>query len=645
MSLLPSRARAHTRAGRSLTSSLVFLRLLRPLRPAAAAGLVAVAVAPAQAAEQVVVTASREPLALQRLAADLAAIEADRVRESSADSLADLLRREAGVQLSRNGGPGHATGLSIRGAPATQVVVLVDGMRVGSATLGSTALESLPLAQVDRIEVLRGPGSSLYGADAVGGVVQVFTKAGEPGRQVEGRAAVGGYGSRELAAGLRGAQGAWDWAATLSHEASDGVSTLRPGDQFGNHNPDRDGHRLDAAQLRVGFAPVRGQRLGASWLRTRLRSQYDSSEFLPPTFAQDNTPDFRTRQATEVATLDWRGTLGASLSGSARAARSVDDTRDGGTQTDRFRTERRLVGAQLAWNAGAAGQLVGALERQEDRGRSTSYAAPVQRRNTAAVLEWTGRAGAFAWQADARRDDASDHAAVNTGRLGGAVQLAPGLRLRALAGSTFRAPSFNDLYFPGYGVPTLRAERGRSAEVGLSWRHAGGEAALTLWRNRVRDLIGYQPDASQCPPDPAYAFGCAGNTARAKLHGATLSARQRIGAVWTLRGQLDFLEARDESTGQRLPRRAAHQASAEAAWTQGDWSASAALLRVGERPDAGKRLAAETTLDLQAGWRLAKGWQLQAKLLNATDRDLEPARDYQGLGRQAWLVLRHDASW
>lgn len=641
MSTPPSQARAHTCAGRSVCTVPAPRRLAASL----AAVLVSVAAPSAQAADPVVVTASREPLALQRLAADLAGIEPDRVQGSSADSLADLLRREAGVQLSRNGGPGHATGLSIRGAPATQVVVLVDGMRVGSATLGSTALESLPLAQVDRVEVLRGPGSSLYGADAVGGVVQVFTKAGEPGWQFEGRAAAGGYGSREASVGLRGAEGAWDWAATLSHEASDGISTLRPGDQFGNHHPDRDGHRLDAAQLRLGFAPARGHRLGASWLRTRLDSRYDGSEFLPPAFAQDNTPDFRTRQASEVATLDWRGPLGPSLSGSVRAARSVDDTRDGGTVTDRFRTERRLLAAQLAWKAGAAGQFVGALERQEDRGRSTSYTAPVQRRNAAAVLEWTGSVGRFAWQADARRDDASDHEAVSTGRLGGSVQLAPGLRLRALAGSTFRAPSFNDLYFPGYGVPTLRAERGRSTELGLDWRHAVGEAALTLWRNRVRDLIGYQPDAGQCPPDPAYAFGCAGNTARARLHGATLSARQRVASAWTLRGQLDFLEARDEATGQRLPRRAAHQASAEAAWTQGVWSASAALLRVGARPDAGKRLAAETTLDLQAGWRFARGWQLQGRLLNATDRDLEPARDYQGLGRQAWLVLRHDASW
>lgn len=638
MSSLPSRARARIGAVLCLPVAL------HPLRLAAAAIAAATSFA-AQSDGPVVVTASREPLALQRLAADLAPIEADRVQGSSADSLADLLRREAGAQLSRNGGPGHASGLSIRGAPATQVVVLVDGMRVGSATLGSVALESLPLAQVDRIEVLRGPGSSLYGADAVGGVVQVFTKTGQPGVQAEGRAAVGGYGSREAAAGLRGAQGPWDWAATLSHEASDGVSTLRPGDLFGNHNPDRDGHRLDAAQLRLGYAPVRGQRFGASWLRTRLDSRYDSSEFLPPSFAQDNAPDFRTRQATEVATLDWRGTLNETLAASARAARSTDDTRDGGTVVDRFRTERRLVAAQLAWRAGAAGQFVGALERQDDRGRSTSYAAPVQRRNTAVVVEWTGRFGAFAWQADARRDDASDHDAVGTGRLGGSVQLTPGLRLRALAGSTFRAPSFNDLYFPGYGVPTLRAERGRSAEIGLNWRDEHGEAALTLWRNRVRDLIGYQPDASQCPPDPAYAFGCAGNTARATLHGATLSARQRLAAAWTLRGQLDFLEARDEASGRRLPRRAAHQASAEAAWTQGAWSASAALLRVGARPDAGKQLAAETTLDLQAGWRFAKGWQVQGKLLNATDRDLEPARDYQGLGRQGWLVLRHDAAW
>ncbi len=592
-------------------------------------------------AQTIVITGSREPLPLERLAADVVVIDAATIRASGADSVADLLRREAGMQLSRTGGPGHGSGVFIRGAFSGQTVVLIDGVRVGSATLGQPSLDAVPLSQIERIEVLRGPGSSLYGADAIGGVVQIFMRRAEAGTQFDASAAVGGYGSLERSAGVRSRQGAWDLAASLAHEKSDGVSTLRPGDQFGNYNPDRDGYRLDSAQARIGWRPAAGQRVGLTLLRSRLNAQYDGSEFLPPTFAQDNTPDFRERQDTEVGAIDWRGDVGAGVVASARASRSVDEARSGAGAIERFRTTRQQFGAQLAWNTGVAGQVVGALEHNDDRASATPFSADVKRRNIAAVLALSGDAGAWSWQGELRRDDSSDFGGVTTARLGGGWQLLPGLKLRALAGSTFRAPSFNDLYYPGYGVATLQPERGRSAEIGLNWRGAGSEAAATVFRNRVRDLVGYEGDRSFCPPDPAYDFGCARNINRAQLDGSTLSALQRLGG-WTLKAQADFLTARDETTGARLSRRAAHQETLAADWTGSAFSAGASVLRLGARPDGGKDLAAETTLDLKAAWRLAPGWTLQAKLLNATDRSTEPARDYQGLGRQAWLGVRFE---
>ena len=592
-------------------------------------------------AQTIVVTGVREPVAIERLAADVVVIDEATIRNSRADSLADLLRREAGLQLSRTGGPGHGTGLFIRGAFSGQTVVLVDGVRIGSATLGQPLFDGLGLAQIERIEVLRGPGSSIYGADAIGGVVQVFTRRGEAGSRFDAQAAFGGYGSAEVAAGGSGRSGRWDLAASASHEQSDGVSTLRPGDAFGNYNPDDDGYRLSSAQAQIGFHPAEGQRVGLSLLRSRSKAQYDSSQYLPPDFAQDNTPDFRDRLDTAVTALDWRGSVGARLTGSAKLSQSVDDLQSGASVTDRYRTERRAASAQLAWATGALGELVGAFDYSLDRASSSAYLEDVERRTTAVVLALTGSSNGWSWQGDLRRDDSSDFGGETTARLGGGMTLAPGLRLRALAGNTFRAPSFNDLYFPGYGVPTVQPERGRSVEAGLDWRGAASEAALTLYRNRVSNLIGYESDRSLCPPDPGYDFGCARNIRSATLAGATLSVRHRIDAL-SLKAQLDWLDASDDDTGQPLARRAEHQATLGADWTAGAWSLGASVLYLGERPDSGKLLAAETTLDLGARWRLAPRWTLQAKLLNATDRDTEPARDYQGLGRQAWLGLRFE---
>jgi len=602
----------------------------QPAEPSAAGGV-----------PRIVVTGAREPLAADRLVGDVVVIDAATLRDSTADSLGDLLRREAGLQLSRAGGPGQGSGVLVRGAAAGQTVVLVDGVRLGSATLGLTALEQLSLAQVERIEVLRGPGSTLHGADAIGGVVQVFTRRADGPDALQLHLATGSLASRQASAAWAGSRGAWDLSASLADERSAGVSALRPGDRFGNYNPDADGYRLGSAHLRLGWQPAAGHRVGLMLLHTTLNSQYDAAEYPPPTYAPDPSPDFRNRVQTDAAALDWRGPLGPGLDAQARLWRSADDATAGGRAPDRFRTTREQASAQLGWDAGAWGRLTAALEQQQERASSSSYAADVGRRQAAAVLALAGRSGPWAWQLEGRHDDSSDYGGVTTARLGAAFGAGGGWRLRALAGSTFRAPSFNDLHYPFYGVPTLRPEHGLSAEAAAAWSAGTSRVEATVFRNRVRDLIGYEPDRRFCPPDPGFDFGCARNVNRARLQGLSLSGAQRVGEL-SLQAQADWLDARDTLTGARLPRRAARQASVRADWQTGPWTLGAALLHVGQRPDAGVMLAAETTLDLRARWQAAPAWQLEARLLNVGDVRTEPARDYQAPGRQLWIGVRAD---
>ena len=584
-------------------------------------------------------TGAREALAPERLAGDVLVIDRARIQASAADSLEDLLRREAGLQLSRSGPPGANAGLFIRGAGSGNTLVLIDGVRIGAATVGLPELEALSLAMVDRIEVLRGPGSSLYGADAVGGVVQIFTRRGSGPARVSALVAAGGYGAREGALSAGASSGAFDAAVSASAERNQGVSALREGDLFGNHNPDRDGFSRRSGQAQLGFTPVAGQRLSLTALDALLKSRYDGSEFLPPSFAQDASGDFRNRTELQSLALrhDARWSEALSTQLTAYGQRSALDA--GATQIDHFRTDRRSLEAQATWRPRAGQSLTLGLTRLHERARSTSYAADVERDTDALALAYAGGLGPWSVQAEWRHDDNSVYGAVDTGRIGLAYALGGGVRARALAGTTFRAPSFNDLYFPGYGVPTIGPERGRSVELGLDWRGSGADAALTLYRNRVRDLIGYEADRRFCPPGADYDFGCARNVGRARLQGATLSGGWRAGP-WALRGTADFLDAKDTTSGQRLVRRAAHQQTLTADWSSGRWSAGAELLRVGARPEGGRLMAGYTTLDLKARVALAAGWQLEARLLNATDRDVEPALDYRALGRQAWLGLR-----
>ena len=589
----------------------------------------------------VVVSGSREPLPLDRVTSDVVVIDAQRIRESTADSIEDLLRREAGVQVSRNGGPGQSAGVFIRGAGSGNTVVLIDGVRVGSATLGQVEFEAIGLAQVERIEVLRGPGSSLYGADAVGGVVQIFTRRGEGDLRVFGHLAVGGRLSREGIVGAGGAQGAFDYSASLSRQSSQGVSALMAGDQFGNYNPDNDGFTRDTAQFKLGFTPAAGHRVGVNLIESRLNAQYDGSEYAPPNYAQDATPDFRNKLHTSIASLDYRGELGKTLAVTAQFAHNDDDLKSGGNIIERFRTQRDQLTLQGAWTPVSGQQIVAAVEQLNERAHSDAFAADVQRRNDALVLGYTGQFGAHVLQADVRQDRNSAYGSNPTGRLGWSMEVAPNLRVRALVGNTFRAPSFNELFYPGYGVPTITPEKGRSVELGVAWRAAATEVSATVYENRVRDLIGYETDSALCPADPAYQYGCARNIGEARLRGATLSGSQRWGSLRAA-ATLDVLDAQDLVQHKRLARRAAHQESLSADYDLGAWSFGGALLVVGKRPDGGIELGAYETLDLRARWRFTSQWQLEAKLLNATNRYIEPARDYQSVGRQAWIGVRFD---
>lgn len=610
--------------------------------PACAPLLCSTASAQSAALDPVVVVGTREPQALSKSVADVVLIDRDMLRDSGADSVEDMLRRYAGLQLLRNGGPGQTSGYLLRGTNTNSTVVMIDGLRVGSATLGQAAFESMSLDQIERIEVLRGPASGLYGSDAVGGVIQIFTKKGQGPLNLTAGAALGEYDSRKADIALSGAQGGFDYAASVGRETSDGTSAIRPNDVNGYYNPDRDGFARTNLTARLGFTPAEGHRLGLSASQNKLNAQYDSANFNPPDFLPDASPDFRNRSTTRVVSADYRGTLSPLWTTTIQAAHGVDDSRAGAPDPARFKTTRDQATWQNALRLAPDQQLLLAYEHLTEKADGV-VADTLKRRNNAYIAGYTGQfgpGGRAGVQASLRRDDNSAYGGFTTAALGGSYALTETLKVRALAGTSFRAPTFNDLYFPFYGRADIQPEKGRSVELGLNWRSGASNASATVYRNKVRNLIVYNadPDGTQCPV--GY-FGCADNIGRAKLQGATLTGAHRIGNL-SVSATVDLVDARDEQTGSRLPRRAAHQESVSADYDAGVWSVGASVTEVGARPDVGAQLGAYALLDLRATWRFLPQWRLEAKVLNAADRDVQPVYTYQGLGRQAWIGVRYD---
>ncbi len=596
---------------------------------------------PAVNLPQVVVIASREPQSRDQVTADVIVIDAQRIRDTAADSIEDLLRREAGLQVVRNGGPGQSAGVLIRGVGSQGTVVLIDGVRVGSATLGQVAFDSISMSQIDRIEVLRGPASSLYGADAVGGVVRITTLRGQGPASASARLAVGGYDSFEGDAAVSGSTARFDYAASVSVEGSDGVSATGPRPRpYSNYNPDRDGYDRRTAQLGLGYTLVPGHRLSLNLTDAHLKSHYDGAA------APDYDPalDHINRVDTQVISIGYDGVWSPSWTTRVQLAFNEDEANQGASAPERSLTRRDQYTWQNAFTLAAGHEVVAVLERLDEKAEQLNYLSDKKRNNDAFGLGYSGRFGASRLSLDVRRDDNSVYGGNNTGRMGLGHDFDHGLSVRALAGTTFRAPAFNDLYYSDYGVDSLQPERGRSIELGLDWRAEQSSASLTVYRNRVKDLISYQPDPGLCPAHPTFTYtsqpGCATNVGRALLQGASLTATHQIDAL-SLRAVVDLLNAKNDDTGARLPSRARHQETLSADYQIRDWTLGGTVMVVGDRTEGDEVLGSYTTIDLQARWRLTSQWRLEAKVLNLTDRDIEYRRDYRALGRQAWIGVRY----
>ncbi len=597
------------------------------LRRATALPLALVFAAPvfAQSLDAVVVTAKRMPQRASDVIADTTVIYAEDISRSGAGSVADVLQRQRGIEISRNGSAGAATSVFLRGANSNGVVVLLDGVRIGASTSGVAAWNAVPLNAIDRIEIVYGPLSTLYGADAIGGVIQIFTRKGDGGPVLNASAGLGSNATRQLDASVHGAGGGLRYAFGAGREASSGFSATRPG-AFG-FNPDDDGYRRRNANGQLAYALASGHEIGAQFLHSSLRAQYDNGSSPYDAF---NRQDLNTAAVyiNSQVTTHWRSTLqyarasdklGSFTSAAASGASQLDTRQD-----------------ELSWqNTIALGsdtlQLL--ASRREEKVASSSTAALSRARSTNSyAAAYSARRGAHLFDLSARHDR-SVYGNANTGATGYGYNFGNGWRATASLGSSFRAPTFNELYFPNFGFAANRPEKGRNGEAGLHYDSGGVQLDATYYRNRLTDMI---VSSTPCPGRPG---SCAYNVNEATLEGLSIAGRTRIGAV-NLRGSLDWQDPRDDTTGKQLARRARRHASFHADTGWGRFEAGAELQLSGERFDDAanaRRLGGYGLLNLYTSWQVTPGLSLLVRLDNAADKHYELARHY-GTGGRTWFA-------
>ena len=578
---------------------------------------IAVAQLSAPALPDTVVTATRTAQPLTDVLADVTLIDREQVERSGATNIADLLQRQAGLELSRNGGPGTTTSLFMRGGENRWTAVYIDGVRVDSQATGGAPWESIALGQVDRIEIVRGPAAAVYGSDAIAGVIQIFTRKGEGAFAPYVGVGVGNHGTRKAEAGFSGKNGAVDYALGVNHARSSGFDS-RPGS-----NPDRDGYRNTALSGRVGFQLNDAHRLEASGTYSRMKAQYDGF-----TAGLDDLADNRLTTLGAAWSAQWTKNYSTRLS--VNESRQRYETKPSPYLTE---TTLRNYLFQNEWRSG--GHLVtAALERREDQ--LTNAPIDRDRHQNAIALGYGFTGGAHTVQVNLRHDRDSEFGGQSTGGIAYGFSFAPGWRATAAVGTAFRVPTLYQR-FSEYGQPALQPEKSRNVELGVHWTQGASRFAVVAYQNKVRNLITFG-SAGPC----GSAFGCYENTGRARLRGVTISGAHKIAGV-NLGASLDLQDPKDAKTGKLLARRAKQLFKLNADTRVGDWTLGAEWQASGKRFDNAantNRLAGYGVVNLYATATLAREWTLLARVDNVGDRDYNVARGYATGGRSFYLGLR-----
>jgi len=585
--------------------------------------------------DEVVVTGTRTEVPLAESLVPAQVIDRDEIERSQARDLVQLLRGRAGIDIVNQGGRGKLSSLFLRGAESDHVLVLVDGVKIGSATSGMVAFQDLPLAQVERIEIIRGPRSSLYGSEAIGGVIQVFTRGGT-GKGLAPYASLGGgsHGTRDLSAGFdyRGARG-WIGAGGAYSE-TDGINACRGtagsaefpwGAGCYADEPDDDGYRNVSLNLRGGLRLTEALTLEGNLLDAQGENEYDGSW----------TNRSRTLQQVAGAQLRY-APAGGRVALAAAAGRSKDRSDDyqGDTFMSRFHTRRDSVSLQGDVTLAAGHLLSLGIDHASDRVDSTTGYTADERDNTGVFVGYDGRAGAHRFQASVRNDDNEQFGHHLTGSLGWGLSFGNGLRVSASAGTGFKAPSFNDLYYPGYSNPLLEPEESRSLNLGVAQSAGGWHWGLDVYETRVDNLIAL--DANWIPA----------NIDKARIRGAELGVGATV-AGFDLSAQLSHVDPRDRSggfnDGNVLARRARNSGRIDLDRAFGPVRLGVTVQGAGGRYDDaanGTRLGGYATTDLRLEYAFGHDWSLLARASNVFDREYETVSWYHQPGREYQLALR-----
>lgn len=581
--------------------------------------------------DPLIVTATRA-LAPAPTLRDAIVITREQLDTEGALSLGEVLQREAGIELRSTGGAGQPETIFVRGASGAQTLILVDGLRVGSATVGTTAIEHIPLEMIERIEVVKGPLSSLYGPDAIGGVIQIFTR-GKSVPYFFGAAAFGTDRDARLSTGLSTADDNSKLSLSMGVRSVDAPSATneRAGSLF---NPDRDPYRNAFANLHGSYRMWQGETLAIDAFGTRSKTDFDNG------LASEGD---RTDQSIYGVRLTSSSNFTSYWNSRLSAGGGIDRLDTYGGFPSRFETKQGQYSWVNEFKVADGTALLGIEKIHQHVTSDESTIFTKSSRDTNGVF--AGVNESFAGQrleASARRDDDEQFGGRNTGTVSYGVDVPEVMRIAFTYGQGFRAPTFFDLYGPSFEGfykpnPDLRPEHSKSRELSFS----SDPASPWRWRvsgfdNHVEDLIVYVPSETTVQ-----------NVARARVRGIEASVEGRwLEARW--RGSLTVQRPKDEDTGLRLQGRAEMFGTMSAERDFGPWRAGLTLTASGDRfdsttEDPAMRLPGYAVVDGRVRYAIDKRWSVELAATNLGDKRYENVVGYDAPRRSVLLSVRFES--
>src|SRR5690554_834665 len=570
-----------------------------------------------------VVTATRTG---QSLGANLGAVtrlDQRAIQRLQPTDMLDLLRRTPSLSIVNNGGAGKSSTVGIRGSSSDHVLVLIDGVRIGSVTSGSAALHNLPIDQIERIEVVRGPRSSLYGSEAIGGVIQIFTRKGAEGFKPRFSVGAGSKDAREVTLGASGGDGQGWYNIDISDYSTDGFNAKTP-DSYG-YNSDNDGYDNRSYALSGGYRFSERVEAQFNWSQNRGDNEYDGGS---------NFDDYsnKARLQTLGTALNLQPAENWNLNLKLGQSRDKATEYGDGAYQSHIETQRDLASLQSE-HVFARSQLTWGVDYQNDEVTSSQAYEVTERDNLGVFGLYQLFLGPHDVAFSLRRDDNEQFGIETTGSVAWGVELPRNFRLIASYGTAFKAPTFNELYWPDQGWykgnADLMPEESESIEIGLAGDHAGIRWSANLYQNNIENLIDYDPSLSS--PN---------NVNEARIRGLELTAATRL-ANWDLSTSLDLMDPKDRDTDELLNRRARKVFNLSADRDFGAYALGGSLHAVGKRNDGSNRLGGYTTVDLRGSYALGNDWSLKAKVENLLDEEYQTAYGYNQPDRTYWLSLHY----